>query len=124
VHYQNENWDIFDADASKIEVKPDDDSTFARLVLLRRVYDLPFGWMLYPDGGRCGRIQQRVALARSISPELIVNLARDYLQTGRLTELWRQLQDFHTLFVSAFPHLSPLLQAKLYWRESPSDLTP
>lgn len=124
IHYQNENLELFEADARKIEQKPEDGSTLAMLALLRRVYDLPFGWMLYSDGERRSRIQQRVALARSISPQLIGDLARQYLQSGRIVELWRQLQEFHNSFVCDFPYLSPLLQAKLYWRESPTDLTP
>lgn len=124
IHYENENWNLFDADARKIQQKPNKKSTLARLALLRRVYDLPFNWLLYDAGGRRGRIQQRVALARSISPKLIADLARQYLESGRLLELWRQLQEFHNSFVCDFPYLSPLLQAKQYWRESPTDLTP
>ncbi|MGH0033926.1 MAG: hypothetical protein ACQGVK_02745 [Myxococcota bacterium] len=123
VHFQNENWDLFDAEAKKIGQEPAEDSAAARLDLLRHVYDLPFGWMLYPDSGRKSRVQQRIALARAKEGELVAQLAYDYLKSGRLAELWRQLQQFHQQFVRDFPYLSPVLQARIYWRDAEPDLT-
>jgi len=124
IHYQNENWDLFDADARKIDEKSEEDTAFSRFALLRHIYDLPFGWMLYPDAGRRSRIQQRLTLARTIAPNIVADLASQYLRSGRIAELWRQLQEFHNSFVRDFPYLSPLLQPKLYWQKPPSDLTP
>jgi hypothetical protein len=123
VHFKNQKWDLFDADAKRIKLDPDEDSILARLRLLQRAYDLPFGWMLFPDEGRRTRINQRIALAQSISSHLVAELARQYLESGRLVELWRQLQEFHEAYVTCFPTLSPLLQPKLYWRDPTDDLT-
>ena len=123
VHYQNENWKLFDTEAKKIGQEAAEDSVAARLDLLRQVYDLPFGWMLYPDSGRKSRIRQRIALARAKEEDLVARMADEYLKSGRLAELWRQLQEFHQQFVRDFPYLSPVLQARLYWRDPDPDLT-
>lgn len=123
IHFQNENWTLFDSDAEKIGMKIKEPSLLGRVALLRNVYDKPFAWMLYPEAGRLARITQRIALAKSISPRLVKELADKYQQTGRMLELWRQLQEFHESFVTRFRHLSPLLQPKIYWLETEPKLS-
>lgn len=123
VHYEAENWNLFDDDAKKLGDKPDGDTRLSRLNVLRRAHDVPLRWLLYPDSSGHARIAQRIALAKSISPQLVADLASQYLQTGRMAELWRQLHEFHGSLVRDFPFVSPMLQPKLYWRESPADLT-
>jgi len=117
IHYGKGNWKLFDSDAAKIGESLPKNSILGRLDLLRHIYDLPFSWMLYPDVSRRPRINQRIALATSISPALMNQLTSDFHASGRIKEIWRQLQHFHDSFVNCFPFVSPLLQPKIYWKQ-------
>lgn len=118
IHYENGNWNLFDSNAAKIGESPKENSVLSRLALLRNIYDVPFSWMLYPDDSRLARIKQRIALASSISPTLMNKITSDFHGSGRVKEIWRQLNHFHNTFVECFPYVSPLLQPKIYWKQS------
>ncbi|MGP8051017.1 MAG: hypothetical protein ACLPYB_10440 [Desulfobaccales bacterium] len=115
IHFEKGNWKLFDSDAAKIGESTKENSIISRLELLRHIYDVPISWMLYPDFSRRSRISQRIALASSISVTLMNQISSDFNASGRLKEIWRQLQHFHDSFVNCFPYLSPLLQPKIYW---------
>ena len=95
IHYEKGNWKLFDSDAGKVGESPKENSILSRLDLLRHVYELPFSWMLYPDNSRRAKINQRIALGSLISPTLLNQLASEFHASGRLKEIWRQLQHFH-----------------------------
>jgi hypothetical protein len=117
IHYEKGNWKLFDSDAEKIGEFPKENSILSRLDLLRNIYELPFSWMLYPDDSRRARINQRIALGSSISPTLVNRLISEFHASGRLKEIWRQLQHFHNSFVDCYLYLRPLLQPKIYWKQ-------
>lgn len=73
--------------------------------------------MIYPEVSFRSRINQRIALATSISPTLTNHLASDFHESGRIKEIWRQLQHFHDSLVDCYPYLRPLLQPKIYWKQ-------
>ena len=122
VHFENQNWNKLVSEAESIGMQPDDESAWGALDLLVRTYVLSFSAMLYAEGNRTERIAQRIVLARSVSPELYRELATAYRDTGRMRDLWRQLQDFHAAFVNRFRFLSPLLQPARYWKEPAANL--
>lgn len=60
-------------------------------------------------------VEQRFALANSISADLTGQLLGSLLESGRLLEWWRQARAVWSSYFQAYPYLQTLLQP-LYWK--------
>lgn len=118
VHFERQNWDVF----TKEVRKPDPDISienqkerFEAVYLASHQYlkllTFPQHFKIVP------RIEQRLALARSISAELTeIGLFQGLQRTGRLLEWWKQLRDVRSAYFAAYPYYHTVLQP-LYWED-------
>ena len=85
------------------------DSFFARIELSR--YD-----HLHLPRGKYDRIHQRLTYARAVDQSLANDLAEQYLVSGRIACLWKEIFSVRTSFVNCYHFLQPLITVN-YWKQ-------
>jgi hypothetical protein len=121
-HYENENWALFDKEARSLHPNLDFSDRVQRFDSLCFLVRKPMAWLTFDHSKFEPLIGQRVALATSMSPQLITDeLAEPMLTSGRVLELWNQVNGVRRAFLDAFFYLSPILQP-LYWKHRPPEL--
>ena len=121
-HYEKSNWTLFDSEAQRLDKElrlVGLEDRLKTLVDLTRVFFRPFV-LAFP--GVEERINQRFALAESVSADRVKEFVSDYVGTGRVHELWRQLWGILDEFVRNFQAVSSILQL-CYWKEAPVNLS-
>ena len=121
-HFENRNWNLLDSDCEALGIPIHDNSVQDRLSRLRHSLVFPFSLMLFNATNRIETVAARIEAANASNANLCKTLATEYKDTGRLLELWHQLNTFHASFASASPSLSPLLQPERYWNDTPDDV--
>lgn len=122
VHFDNENDALFDKEAARLGLSANSATRLARLHLLTRVQERAFSWFTTSMPAQERRIQQRLALAESVSNDLFDILVDEYVQSGRMTNLWREIRSVRKAFMEHYPTLSPLIQMR-YWHRNLQDLS-
>lgn len=118
VHFEKRNDALFDKTAQF------DDSPRTweqRLFELERLAERAFNFFTTDTPAERSRINQRIKLASSIAPELLKQLAEEYVASGRMASLWREIKNVRAQLVAAYASLSPLVQVS-YWHEKYQDL--
>jgi hypothetical protein len=118
VHFERQNWDVFTKEIRKLDSGISVENQIERfeaVCLASREY---LGLLTFPQHFKLvPRIEQRLALARSISAEVTERvLLRELQRTGRLLEWWTQIRDVRAAYFDAYPYYHPILQP-LYWKE-------
>ena len=118
VHFERQNWDVFTKEVRKLDPNISIGNQEERFEAVRlashqylRMLTFAQHFELVP------RIEQRLALACSISAELTERgLFLELQRTGRLLEWWKQLKDVRSAYFAAYPYYHTILQP-LYWKD-------
>lgn len=115
VHFNNRNISLFDKEARLDKKSPEATSWGSRLSLLCILLERAFDNFTLNSKAGVDRVRQRLALAKSISPQLFDQLTTDYVTSLRIKILWDELNNIRTLFLALYPSISPLLRMYIYW---------
>ena len=114
VHYERGNWDLFDKESPSPEggtITPKD-----RVIALYNLYTAALAKFTLVPRGKYDRIHQRLTYARAVDQVLANNLAEQYLGSGRIHSLWKEIFSVRTSFVNCYHFLQPLITVA-YWKE-------
>jgi len=119
VHFERGNWNLFDKESPSptAELR----TPLSRLVALYNLFHAGFSKFTLNSGGRNGRIMQRLTLARTVSPALFSQLAREFLLSGRIRKLWSEIAAIRRSFIENYNGIQPLYQL-YYWRKELQNL--
>lgn len=120
VHFERKNAELFDTTASL----SGDTYTWAdRLSRLAHLSERAFNLFTTDKPADRARVDQRLALASSINQALVDRLAADFVSSGRMMNLWKEIKNVRAEFVTVYPALAPLVLVD-YWHEKDKDLNP
>jgi hypothetical protein len=114
IHFENGNDDLFTRDSTEIGQKIDEPSRRARLGLLGHLKERAFDWFTINRPSEFARVRQRIALASSGWSRMVRSVAEEYVKSGRMRALWREINHIRREFVSLYHTLSPVVQMT-YW---------
>ena len=118
VHFERQNWEVFTNDARKLDGNIKIASQLERFDALCSASHHALPLFTFPHSMLAPRIEQRVALASSISPELTERgLFRQLQHAGRLHEWWTQIRTIRSAYFEAYPYYHTILQP-LYWKDA------
>ena len=119
IHFERHNWDVFTKEIRELDPEIPIQTQAERFRAATLASHQLLGLFIFDAHLKLTpRIEQRVALASSISAELTVKALYGELQrTGRLLEWWRQLRVVRSAFWDAYPYYHVMLQP-LYWKNS------
>jgi hypothetical protein len=66
---------------------------------------------------RAEKIERSVAAATRRAENELRDLATEYVRTGRMTALWKELKSVRTQFMSLYESLLPMLMVRRYWKD-------
>jgi hypothetical protein len=114
VHFERENWDLFDKESPS--ATGDQQSPSSRLVALYNFFHGGLSKFTLNSNGKYDRILQRLEYAKTSSPALFTRLADIFLASGRIPQLWIEIATIRRVFVENYDGLQPLYQM-YYWRK-------
>lgn len=123
VHFENGNLDLMRKDgATIIHELPDlaDDENRAGLLMsvTRHYFDV---FVAHPDQfDDVGKAAARAVVANERAFRV---LAEQYVTSGRMAALWKELKSVRRQFMGLYESLLPLLMVRRYWREDQQDIT-
>jgi len=117
-HFERQNWDVFSKEIRRLDpeipIESQAERFRAETFASRQLLEL---FIFDPHLGLVPRIEQRVALATSISRDLTVkDLFGGLQRSGRLLEWWKQIRSVRSSFHDAYPYYHVILQP-LYWKD-------
>jgi hypothetical protein len=89
------------------------------LHLSRRFFDL-----FVVDPKLSEPIERTVAYAVHRDAKEVRRLATDYVRSGRMLALWKEIKSVRKQFLALYESLLPILMVKRYWREDRQDIKP
>lgn len=118
-HFERGNWELFDKESPShrsgaVTVR-------SRLISLYNFYTAAFSKFTLTSKGGHDRIFQRLAYAKACSPDLVNEFATQYLNSGRIVTLWKEIFSVRQSFINCYNYLQPLLHVG-YWREEHKNL--
>lgn len=125
VHFERDAGDLFRAAAEELGEKPSPESKTEQLSVIRKASSLIRAAFAIPHPGWLTEIHQRfaAATAKSSSKISFQLLTKDYLDSGRSLDLWRQINGNQRKVLECAPDFSPALQPVRYWKKTPKDLS-
>lgn len=114
-HFEKQNWDLFTKDMQHLDADLAIGNLAERFDSLRLVTQGPRPLFTFDHTKFKPLVEQRFALANSISADLTGQLLGSLLESGRLLEWWRQARAVWSSYFQAYPYLQTLLQP-LYWK--------
>lgn len=114
VHYERGNWDLFDKESPAQHGGPLTPRN--RLVDLYNFYTAALSKFTLLTRGKYDRIHQRLTYAKTVDQALMDELAEQYLTSGRIASLWKEIFSVRTTFVNSYHFLQPLITVT-YWKE-------
>jgi len=118
VHFERQNWELFDKESPSLSHEPQTPS--GRLIDLCTFFTGAFSKISLNSEGKRERIRQRLALARVSDLGLFRKLATALLRRGRIRQLWTDIAAVRKSVVNAYPAIQPLVRMR-YWREELQD---
>lgn len=112
-HFERGNWALFDKESPPTEDAP---TAKSRLTSLYLFYTAAFMKFTRPTDADRRRIRQRLIYAKSVEPARFDELARHYLESGRIASLWREIFSVRSSFVGCYNFIQPLIMVR-YWKE-------
>ena len=118
VHFNSRNVVLFDKEAKLDKTSPEASSWASRLGLLYVLLEHAFDRFTLNSNTAIARVRQRIALARSISPENFDQLTTDFVKSSRMKRLSDELNNIRTLLLNYYSAIAPVLKMHIYWKES------
>lgn len=117
VHFENGNLELMKKECESItKGMPDFTDQENRggwiLAVTRQFFDR---FVAHPR--RSARIEKSVALATRKAEKELRSLADEYVKTGRMIALWKEIKAVRTQFISLYESLLPLLMVRRYWKD-------
>jgi hypothetical protein len=120
VHFERGDWEMFDKQSPP---DPGREATpRTRLISLANALQAGFSIFTLNPRSTHDRVHQRIKFANGKSPTLVTDLADQYVSTGRMPKLWKEIAAVRRLFITSYPALQPILQIA-YWEEDFQDLS-
>jgi hypothetical protein len=122
VHFETGNRDLLEKEMLTILPSvPDIDDSEERggwiLQLSRRFFDL-----FVVDPQLSVPIERTVAYAVHRDARAVRRLAADYVRSGRMLALWKEIKSVRKQFLALYESLLPMLMVKRYWREDQQEI--
>ena len=114
VHFERGNWPLFDKESPSHHDGPV--TSRSRLIDLYNCYTAAFSKFTLMPRGRYDRIQQRLTYAKTLDRGLVNDLAENYLVSGRIVSLWKEIYSVRSSFVACYDFIQPLITVK-YWKQ-------
>lgn len=119
VHFEHGNWGLFDKESPSptnhvVTVR-------SRLIDLYNLLTAGFSRLTLNSRPKHDRVMQRLTYAKTSEPALFNELASQYLGSGKIQTLWKEIAGVRRSFVQNYDFLQPLLQIH-YWREKHRNL--
>jgi hypothetical protein len=87
------------------------------LAVTRQFFDR---YVAHPN--RSERIEKAFAIAMKMGETELRSLANEYVKTGRMVALWKELKSVRTQFITLYESLLPLLMVRRYWKDHLQDI--
>lgn len=117
VHFENGNLELMKKECQSLVVDmPDLAGQEERggwlLAVTRKFFDR---FVAHP--GRSKKIEKAVAAASAKGEDELRALAGEYVRTGRMLALWKELKSVRTQFISFYESFIPFLMVRRYWKD-------
>jgi hypothetical protein len=116
VHFERKNWKLFSKELVSLDSEARSDTQVKRFDYLSSAAREAIDLLTFRHSKITSVIDQRLALAKSISSELIHSLYEALHRARRLAEWWKQMQAVRFAYFDAYPNYHPVLQP-LYWKD-------
>jgi hypothetical protein len=118
IHFERGNWDVFTKEVRKVDAVISIQNQRERFDAVCSACHEALPLLTFNHFKLKPRIEQRIALARSISADLTERgLFQELQRAGRLSEWWKQLRSVRSAYFDAYPYYHPILQP-LYWEDT------
>ena len=118
VHFERDSGELFDRELCGLLDLPPSTSRAERADRLAFVTQRAFAQFAQSTDGQRQRVRQRLTLAQSIDPNLMPQIAKRWLDSGRMANLWTQVRAIRLEAINAYPLYRSVLQVMKYWRET------
>ena len=113
IHFEKGNWHLFDKESPPRNPPA---TVHSRLVDLYNLLNAGFSQFTLNSRAKHDRILQRLTYAEVSSPALFSTLAEEFLSSGRILRLWKEMAAIRRSFVENYDRIQPLYQI-YYWRK-------
>ncbi len=107
-HFERKNWEQFDKEFCASDCTST--TPRKRLADLYKTIQEGFAKFTLNSPGRHQRVGQRLALARTTSPDLYKQLAEQHCVSGRILRLWNEIQNVRHAFITNYNTIQPSLR--------------
>ena len=125
VHFENGNLELINKDAaelvrSKLPDLSDDENRAGWLMsVIRHYFDL---FVVDPTQSEdLGKAAARAA--RKGIGQAVRDLANQYVSSGRMSALWKEIKSVRRQYMDLYESLMPLLMVRRYWSDDQQDIT-
>jgi hypothetical protein len=118
VHFERDNGALFDDELQGVLDLAPSTSRLQRADRLAFVTQRSFAQFTQLTNGQRQRVRQRLTLAQSIDSNRVEQIARRWLDSGRMANLWTQLRAIRGEAIKAYALYRSVLQMMKYWRET------
>lgn len=122
VHFENGNIELMKQECQSVvkgmpDLKDQENRGGWILSIMRQFFDR---FVAHPQ--RSEKIERSVAAATNRAEKELRDLATEYVTTGRMIALWKELKSVRTQFMSLYESLLPLLMVRRYWKDHLRDI--
>jgi hypothetical protein len=114
IHFEKGNWLLFDKESPPTSPPA---TVHSRLVDLYNLLNGGFSKFTLNSRAKQDRILQRLTYAEVSSPAVFSTLAGEFLSSGRILRLWREVAAVRRSFVENYDRIQPIYQI-YYWRKT------
>jgi hypothetical protein len=116
-HFEKQNYALFDKEA---QIPGGALTRRKRLGFLYSAYSARFAHLTRKDPAKTKRILEKIAAVQKAGKERIKDLGGEYLKSGKLLALWKEVRGVRSAFIRSYDYIQPLYQL-LYWRKEFQD---
>ncbi|HZL66353.1 MAG TPA: hypothetical protein VFC29_03385, partial [Candidatus Limnocylindrales bacterium] len=123
VHYENDNLDLLRKEAETISKSvPDLGDKEKRGGWLMSMTRFFFDFFVV-DPTLAEQIERSVALAMRADEKELRDLATEYVKSGRMAALWKEIKSVRRQFLILYESMLPLLMVRRYWHQDKQDIS-
>lgn len=122
VHFENGNLELMKKECQLVtksmpELQNQEERAGWVAAVTRHFFDR---FVAYPH--RSVKIEKSVAAAAKNAEKELRGLATEYVKSGRMATLWKELKSVRVQFLAMYESLQPLLMVRRYWKDHLQDV--
>ena len=124
VHYENGSLELMKKEVAQIvigfqsDLKDEEDRAGWLMHTTKHYFDL-----FVAEPARSHDLGKMMARAAVTHEAALRNLAEQYISSGRMAALWKELKSVRRQFMELYESLLPILMVRRHWREDRQDIT-